>query len=58
MIHPAAHGLVGDRDPALGQQILDVAKAEGEPEIKPDRVINDIRREPISHVADLPHALG
>jgi hypothetical protein len=32
MIHPAAHGFVGDRDPALGQQILDVAKAEGEPE--------------------------
>jgi hypothetical protein len=33
IIHPAAHGLVGDRDPALSQQILDVAKAEGEPEI-------------------------
>jgi hypothetical protein len=47
MIHPAAHGFVGDRDPALGQQILDVAKAEGEPETEPVRVINDFRREPI-----------
>jgi hypothetical protein len=26
--HPAAHGSVGDRDPVLGKQILDVAKAE------------------------------
>jgi hypothetical protein len=31
MIHPAAHGFVGDRDPALGWQIIDVTKAEGEP---------------------------
>jgi hypothetical protein len=28
VIHPAAHGLVRDRDPPLGQQILDVTKAE------------------------------
>jgi hypothetical protein len=56
MIHPAARGFVGDRDPVLGQQILDVTKAEGEPEIKLDRLINDLRREPISRVADLPHA--
>jgi hypothetical protein len=33
MIHPGAHGFVGDRDPALGQQILGVTKAEGKPEI-------------------------
>ena len=26
MIYPAAHGFVGDRDPALGEQILDVTK--------------------------------
>jgi hypothetical protein len=35
--HPAAHGFIGDRDSALGQQILDVTKAEGEPEIERDR---------------------
>jgi len=33
---------------ALGQQILDVAKTEGEPEIEPDRLINDLKRESIS----------
>ena len=31
-----------DRDPALGEQILDVAKAEGEQEIEPDRLVNDL----------------
>jgi hypothetical protein len=24
MVHPAAHGLIGDHDPTLGQQILDI----------------------------------
>ena len=33
VVHPAAHGLVRDRDPALRKQILDVTKAEREPEI-------------------------
>jgi hypothetical protein len=32
--------------------ILDVTKAEGEPEIEPDRLVNDLSREPISGVAD------
>ena len=48
VVYPAAHGLVEDRDPALGQQIFDVAKAEGEPEIEPNRLMYDLRREPIS----------
>jgi hypothetical protein len=38
MVHPAAHGLIGDQDPTLSQQILDVAKAQGELEIEPDRL--------------------
>ena len=58
VVHPAAHGLVGDRDPALREQILDVTKAECEPEIEPNRLMYDLRREPISGVADFPHALG
>jgi hypothetical protein len=44
--HPAAHGFIGDRDPALGEQIPDITKTEGEPEIAPDRLINDLRRDP------------
>jgi hypothetical protein len=38
------------------KQILDVTKAEGEPEIEPDRLVNDLRREPISGVVDFCHA--
>jgi hypothetical protein len=55
VVHPAAHGLVRDRNPALSEQILDVTKAEREPEIDPDRLMYDLRREPISGVADFPH---
>src|SRR5208337_3048911 len=42
---------------ALREQIFDVTKAEREPEIEPDRLMNDFRREPISGVADFRHAL-
>jgi hypothetical protein len=47
VVQPAAHGLVRDRDPPLGEQILDVAKAECEPEIEPNRLMYDLGREPI-----------
>src|ERR1700689_3468057 len=58
VVHPAAHGLVRDRDPALRKQILNVTKAEREPEIEPNRLMYDLWREPISAVADFPHTLG
>jgi hypothetical protein len=45
------------RNSALGEQILDVTKAERETEIEPDRPVNDLRREPISKVTDFRHAL-
>jgi hypothetical protein len=58
VVHPAAHGLVRDRDPALRKQILDVTKAEREPEIEPNRLMYNLWREPISGEADFPHTLG
>src|SRR5271170_2541619 len=58
VVHPAAHGLVRDRDLPLGEQILNVTKAECEPEIEPNRLMYDLGREPISGVADFPHTLG
>src|SRR5450432_939729 len=58
MIHPTPNGLVGDRDAAFRQQIFDVAEAQGEPEIKPDRLLNDLGREAIPAVADFLHSLG
>lgn len=37
--------LIGDDDPARGQQFFDIAVAEAEPEIEPDRVADDLYRE-------------
>jgi hypothetical protein len=47
MIHPTPNGLVGNRYSASGQQVLDVTRAEGEPEVEPYRLVNDLRREPV-----------
>ena len=47
MVHPAAHRLIGNQDPTLSQQILDVAEAQGEPDIKPDRLLDDFGREAV-----------
>ena len=48
--HPAAHGLIGDHDPTLGQQIFDVAKAQAEPDIKLVQIWDDVS---FDEVADL-----
>src|SRR5271167_1201503 len=55
MVHPAPDGLVGNGDPALRQQVLDVAQAEREPKVQPNRLANDLGRESVSGVADFPH---
>src|SRR5271157_5747181 len=57
IIHPASDCFVRNCNSALREQIFDVTKAEREPEIEPDRLVNDLRREPISGVADFRHAL-
>jgi hypothetical protein len=43
--HPSPDCLIGDIQPALGQQILDIAEAEGEAKVQPHRVPDDVRRE-------------
>ena len=55
MVHPAPHALIGHQDPALGKQILDVAETQGEPDIKPDRLLDDFGREAVAAIADLSH---
>src|SRR5271157_5985856 len=55
MIHPTPNGLVGHRHSALRQQILDVTQAEGEPEVEPYCLVNDLGRETIPGVADVVH---
>ncbi len=55
MVHPAPDGLVGDRDPAFRQQIFDVAEAQREPNIEPDRVLDDFGWKAIAAIADFDH---
>ena len=43
--HPSPDRFIGDIQPALGQQILDIAKAEGEAKVQPHRMPDDVRRE-------------
>jgi hypothetical protein len=50
------HRFVGNVEPSLGQQLLDVAVAQGEAEIEPDRVLDDLRREAMAAVAERSHA--
>ena len=55
MVHPATHRLIGNHDSAFRQQILDVAEAQGEPDIKPDRLLDNLGRETVAAKADLGH---
>ena len=45
---PLADGLVGHRDPPLGQEISDVAEAQTEAVIEPHSVADDLWRESVS----------
>jgi hypothetical protein len=58
VVYPASNGLVGDRNAALCQQVFDVAQAQGEPEVEPDRLLNDLGWESVAAVADSLHPVG
>src|SRR5260370_9730409 len=58
MVYPAPNGLVGDRNAAFCQQVFDVAQAQGEPEVEPDRLLNDRWWESVAAVADSLHPVG
>jgi hypothetical protein len=55
VVYPATHGLIRYRDPALSQQIFDVPEAQGEPEIEPDCLLDDLQRKPVTALANLSH---
>jgi hypothetical protein len=55
VVNPATHGLIGHSDPALSKQIFDVSEPQGEPGIEPDRLLDDLGREPITAVANLSY---
>src|SRR3954470_3893400 len=62
--NPPPHSFIRNLQASLGQKLLDVAVAQGKPEIKPDRVLDDQRREAMSaiggliHAGNLPSAIG
>src|SRR3984893_4991025 len=58
MIHPAPNGLVGDHDAPFRQQVFDVTEAQCEPEIEPDRLVDDLWRKAVAAIADFLHPLG
>lgn len=43
--NPAADRLIGNRDAALSQEILDVAQAQGDTVIRPNGIADDASRE-------------
>src|SRR5271157_1972009 len=55
MVHPTANGLIKHQEPTLSQQILDVAETQGEPDIKPDCLLDDFGREAVAAIAALGH---
>ena len=56
MVHPAAHRLIGNQIPRSASKSSTSRK--GEPDIKPDRLLEDFGREPVPLVAYFLHLLG
>jgi hypothetical protein len=48
-------GFVRDVEPPLGQEFLDVSVAQGEAQIKPDRMMDDRRRKAVPAIGDFSH---
>src|SRR6266851_2425228 len=53
--HRIADALVGEVEPTLRKQLLDVAIAQGEAQVEPNRVLNHGRREPVPAIRDRKH---
>jgi hypothetical protein len=49
---PAPDRLIGDIEPALGQDFLDVSTAQGEPDVEPNGMSNDLGWEVMTAVRD------
>jgi hypothetical protein len=52
---PAANGLVAGLNTAPGHHLLDIPKAEGEPEVEPNGQTDDVGREPMALEGDWLH---
>jgi hypothetical protein len=54
--HPSLHRFVGDVEPSLGKQFLDIAVGQSEAEMEADRVLDDLGQEVMAAVAERAHA--
>src|SRR6202047_2118613 len=50
--HPTANALVGEIEPTLGKQFLDIAIAQGETKVQPHGVLDDDRRKTMPAIGD------
>ena len=48
MVDPARDRLITDLNSTLGQHFFDVAQAQCEPEIQPDRMFDHVRRDSVA----------
>ena len=53
--HPSSNRFIGDVQPALGEQILDIAEAQGEAKVQPHRVSDDVGGESVASECDRYH---
>ena len=51
MVPALGEQIVGDRDPALGEQIFHVPETQAEAKVEPDGLRDDVGRESISVIA-------
>jgi hypothetical protein len=53
--YPTPYRLVGDVEPPLGEEFLDVAIAQRESRIEPDRMLDDRWRKAVAAIGDFGH---
>jgi hypothetical protein len=53
--HPAPHRFIRDVEPTVGEKFLHVSVAQGEAEIKADRVLNHLGRKAMAAIRKLSH---
>src|SRR5229473_704706 len=53
--HPTANALVGDVEPTLGKELLNIAIAQGETKVQPDGVLDDDRWKAMQTIGDYSH---
>ena len=56
--HPTANALVGNVEPALGKQLLNIAIAQAEPEVQPDGMLDDDRRKAMPTIRERMHGVA